>query len=114
MAILSLARAAARIGAATTLVAMILAAWAAGAVGAAAQDWTTPRAGDGAMRAWERTKAEPGARAEAQAKPGAPKRSYTHEESTRIGAEVQRKAEERQRGWDAKMKAVSGSICSGC
>jgi hypothetical protein len=114
MAMPSFARAAARIGAATTLVAMILAAWAAGAVGAAAPDWTSPRAGDGATRSWERTKPKPGARSEAPAKPGAPKQTYTHEESTKIGAEVQRLAEERQRGWDRKMKAVSGSICSGC
>jgi hypothetical protein len=28
--------------------------------------------------------------------------------------DAQRKAEERQRRWDAHMKAVSRSICSGC
>ena len=54
--------------------------------------------------------------------PGAPpaspapaeKRTYTDDESSRMGAEVQRRAEERQRGWDRKMKALSGSICKGC
>ena len=75
---------------------------------AASQDWTSPRKGDAATRAWERSKPE------RQAKPGAPKRVYTEDESNKLGAEARRKAEARQEGWDRKMKAVSGSICRGC
>jgi hypothetical protein len=95
------ARAASRSAAATILLVGTV-----GAAGAFAQDWTSPRAGDRATRAWER----PGG----EAKAAAPKRTYSHEESTRMGAEVQRQAEARQRGWERKMKAVSGSICRGC
>ncbi len=40
--------------------------------------------------------------------------TYTAEESARIGAEVQRRAEARQREWDRKTKALSRSICHGC
>ena len=40
--------------------------------------------------------------------------TYTAEESARIGDEVQRRAEARQREWDRKTKALSGSICNGC
>jgi hypothetical protein len=102
MAISSLARAAGLILAATIL-------FAAGAADTLARDWTSPRKGDEATRSWERS-----ASGEGQPKAAAPKRTYTHEESSRIGAEIQRRAEARQRGWDAKMKAMSGSICSGC
>jgi hypothetical protein len=102
MAISAFARAAGLILAATIL-------FAAGAADTVARDWTTPRKPDEATRAWERSAGSDG-----QAKAAVPKRSYTHEESNRIGAEVQRRAEARQRGWDAKMKAVSGSICMGC
>jgi hypothetical protein len=73
-----------------------------------AQDWTAPRDRDAATRAWERP------RPEAPAKPAAAKRVYSEAESQRIGAEARRKAEERQAGWDRKMKDVSGSICRGC
>jgi hypothetical protein len=92
------------------IAAMVLVAGIAGAPTASAQDWMAPRAGDGATRAWERSSGGSGQPANA----GVPKRTYTHEESTRMGAEVQRQAEARQRGWDRKMKAVSGSICRGC
>ena len=40
--------------------------------------------------------------------------TYTSEESARIGDEVQRRAEARQREWDRKTKALSRSICNGC
>jgi hypothetical protein len=99
--------------AARILTGIILAAGVAGAAAAAPQDWTSPRKGDAATRAWERTKAEPGDRPKAQ-KASAPKQVHSEEESNRIGAEARRQAEARQRGWDAKMKAVSGSICRGC
>lgn len=54
-----------------------------------------------------------------QAKSRAPeavteRRPYTAEESKRLGDEAQRLAEARQVIWDRKMKAVSGSICTGC
>jgi hypothetical protein len=75
---------------------------------AAAQDWTAPRKGDAATRAWEKSKPE------RQAKPDPARRVYTEEESNKLGAEARRKAEARQEGWDRKMKAVSGSICRGC
>ncbi len=55
----------------------------------------------------------------AQAKSRAPEavtesRPYTAEESKRLGDEAQRLAEARQVIWDRKMKAISGSICTGC
>ena len=40
--------------------------------------------------------------------------TYTAEESARMGAEVQRRAEVRQREWDRKTKILSRSICDGC
>ena len=46
--------------------------------------------------------------------PSVPAQTYTPEESARMGAEVQRRAEARQREWDRKTKALSGSICHGC
>jgi hypothetical protein len=79
---------------------------------ASAQDWTSPRKGDAATRAWERSKPE--TQVQAQAKPGGAKRVYTEAESNKLGAEARRQAEARQEGWDRKMKAVSGSICAGC
>jgi hypothetical protein len=91
---------------------LLAAACVAGAASAAAQDWTSPRARDAAARAWERPRTDPPAGPREKA--GAQKRTYTHAESTRIGAEVRRQAEARERGWDRKMKAVSGSICAGC
>jgi len=42
------------------------------------------------------------------------RRTYTAEESRKLGDEAQRLAEARQRVWDLKMRAVSGSICTGC
>ncbi|MDF3063283.1 MAG: hypothetical protein K0S06_3392 [Microvirga sp.] len=75
---------------------------------ASAQDWTSPRRGDGATRSWEKSSPE------AQTRPGAQKQVYSEAESKRIGDDARRKAEERQAGWDRKMKAVSGSICRGC
>jgi hypothetical protein len=56
----------------------------------------------------------------AEAKPpstpagAAERRTYTTEESKKLGDEAQDLAEARQRIWDRKMKAVSGSICRGC
>ncbi len=55
----------------------------------------------------------------AQAKSPAPqaateRRPYTADESKRLGDEAQRLAEARQVIWDRKMRAVSGSICTGC
>jgi len=89
------------------LAAMVLLNGIMGAPTASAQDWTLAVAG--ATRAGESSASD------AQpSKAGAAKRTYTYEESTRMGAEVQHQAEARQRGWDRKMKAVSGSICRGC
>lgn len=90
------------------LAATLLLAGAVGAASASARDRTSPRAADQATRAWERSSGETRTQA------AAPKPTYSYEESARMGAEVQRRAEVRQRGWDRKMKAVSGSICTGC
>ena len=56
----------------------------------------------------------------AEAKPpsapagAAERRTYTTEESKKLGDEAQRVAETQQRIWDRRMKDVSGSICRGC
>ena len=42
------------------------------------------------------------------------RRTYTAEESKKLGAEARRLAEAQQHVWDRKMKAVSTSICTGC
>ena len=42
------------------------------------------------------------------------RRTYTAEESKRLGDEARRLAEVQQHIWDRKMKAVSSSICTGC
>ena len=95
-----------------TAVTLISSAWIAAAVPASAQDWTSPQVRDASARAWERPQSE--APAGARVKAGTQKRSYTQAESMRMGTEARRRAEARERGWDRKMKAVSGSICSGC
>jgi hypothetical protein len=41
-------------------------------------------------------------------------RTYTAEESKRLGDEARRRAEVQQDIWDRKMKAVGSSICTGC
>ena len=72
-----------------------------------ARDWTTPQPKNGAAsRDWERPAP--------QQRAGAAKHTYTYEESKRMADELQRREELRQRGWDRKMKSVSGSICRGC
>ena len=56
----------------------------------------------------------------AEAKPpsapagAAERRTYTMEESKKLGDEAQDLAEARQRSWDRKMRAVGASICKGC
>ena len=42
------------------------------------------------------------------------RRTYSAEESKRLGDEAQHLAEVQQHIWDRKMKAVSSSICTGC
>src|SRR3954454_22193607 len=42
------------------------------------------------------------------------RRTYTAEESKKLGDEARRLAEAQQHIWDRKMKAVSTSICTGC
>ena len=42
------------------------------------------------------------------------RRTYTAEESKKLGDEARRLAEVQQHIWDRKMKAVSASICTGC
>jgi hypothetical protein len=42
------------------------------------------------------------------------RRVYSTEESQKLGDEARRIATARQKAWDRKMKAVSGSICDGC
>jgi hypothetical protein len=76
---------------------------------ASARDWTSPQAGDARTRDWERPPLQP-----AVGKGKNAERTYTAEESARIGADVQRRGEARQRRWDDKMKTISGSICRGC
>jgi hypothetical protein len=87
----------AAVRAATPLATMVLLAGVAGVVGASAQDGA-PAVTRGVTRADDTL----------------PKRAYTNEESSRLGAEAQRLAEARQRNWDQKMKRLSGSICAGC
>ena len=41
------------------------------------------------------------------------RRTFTAEESERLGEEARRLAEVQQHSWDRKMKAVSSSICTG-
>jgi len=55
----------------------------------------------------------------AEAKPSSARasitrRTYTAEESKKLGDEAKRLGEAQQRIWDRKMKAVSASICRGC
>jgi hypothetical protein len=56
------------------------------------------------------------AEAKPSSSPAAPLegRTYTAEESKKLGDEARRLAEAQQRVWDRKMKAVSTSICTGC
>jgi hypothetical protein len=42
------------------------------------------------------------------------RRHYTAEESAALGAAADRRALERQRLWDRRLKQISGSICNGC
>jgi len=42
------------------------------------------------------------------------RRTYTAEESKKLGDEARRLAEAQQQIWDRKMRAVSGSVCTGC
>ena len=41
-------------------------------------------------------------------------RTYTAAESKVLGDNARRLAEERQATWDRKMRAATGSICTGC
>jgi hypothetical protein len=41
-------------------------------------------------------------------------RTYTPEESKKLGDEARRQAQERERVWDRNMKNLGASICKGC
>ena len=45
---------------------------------------------------------------------GTERHQYTAEESKRLGDEAQRAAEAKQAIWDQRLRAISGSICTGC
>ncbi len=46
--------------------------------------------------------------------PSTERRTYTADESRKLGDEARRLAEARQSVWDRKMKAISRSVCTGC
>lgn len=41
-------------------------------------------------------------------------RTYTPEESKKLGDDARRRAQERERVWDRNMKNLGASICKGC
>ncbi len=41
-------------------------------------------------------------------------RTYTPEESKKLGDDARRRAQERERVWDRNMKDLGASICKGC